>query len=77
MTTAPPPGAATCSHMSTCELFPRFQLQGPLQVWRLFYCHADFHRCARYQRSLEGKEVPPLLLPNGKMLDIQMMGMAP
>lgn len=65
---------ASCSHLETCELFPRFQSQGPLKIWLLFYCRGDFKRCARYRCSLEAKPVPPNLLPNGKSVDVHLLG---
>jgi hypothetical protein len=41
-----------------------------LKVWRTFYCEGKWGECARYKLSLEGKAVPPNLLPNGKSLDL-------
>ena len=56
--------------MDTCAMFPLFKLRGSLRVWQENYCESDFERCARYQRSLEGKVTPMNLLPNGQMLDV-------
>ena len=61
---------ATCSHTSNCALFPMISVNSALKVWRTFYCEGKWHECARYKLSLEGKPVPPNLLPNGKMLDM-------
>jgi len=41
-----------------------------LKIWRTFYCEGKWHECARYKLSLEGKPVTPNLLPNGKLLDM-------
>ena len=57
-----------CPHKETCELFPRFRLQNTLRVWQINYCEGEFQRCARYQLSNEGKQVPSTLLPNGRDL---------
>jgi len=61
---------ATCSHTSNCALFPMISVNSALKVWRTFYCEGKWHECARYKLSLEGKPVPPNLLPNGKLLDM-------
>lgn len=66
-----------CSHVPTCELFPKFALRGSLRVWQTFYCEGDFSRCARYELALAGKPVLPNLLPNGKTLDLQALGVSP
>jgi len=60
----------SCSHVSTCGLFPKFSLRASLRVWQTYYCESAFETCARYLRSLEGRPVPPNLLPNGKELDL-------
>lgn len=56
-----------CSHISGCELYPRFSLKGALRIWQERYCnHPTQHtKCARYVRSEAGEPVPPTLLPNG------------
>ncbi|BDG01194.1 hypothetical protein [Anaeromyxobacter oryzae] len=59
-----------CSHVSTCELFPKFGLRGSLRVWQVFYCLGNFEGCARYRLSCEGRAVPASLLPNGRELNI-------
>lgn len=75
MATAPSiPEARECSHVATCELFPQFGLRASLNVWKTFYCCAQFERCARYQASLSGLPVEPNLLPNGKTLDLKLLG---
>ncbi|HTN52608.1 MAG TPA: hypothetical protein VML50_09420 [Anaeromyxobacter sp.] len=66
---------AACSHVATCELFPKFQRRASLKVWQTFYCEGRFPNCARYQLSLEGRPVPPNLLPNGRELNLQVLGL--
>lgn len=61
---------ASCSHTSNCALFPMISVNSALKVWRTFYCEGKWQECARYKLSLEGKPVPPNLLPNGKVLDM-------
>jgi len=62
-----------CSHVSSCELFPKFGLRGSLKVWNTFYCEGQFERCERYQRALRGEPVSPNLLPNGKELNLDVL----
>lgn len=64
---------AACSHTGNCSLFPMISVNSALKVWRTFYCEGKWHECARYKLSLEGKPVPPNLLPNGKLLDISVI----
>jgi hypothetical protein len=68
------PSRAECSHVGTCELFPKFGLRGSLGVWKTFYCTGNFEGCARYQAALAGQRVEPNLLPNGKSLDLKALG---
>jgi len=63
-----------CSHISSCELFPKFGLRGSLKVWQTFYCHGNFEGCARYRSSLAGRPPSPNLLPNGRELDLKLLG---
>jgi hypothetical protein len=51
-------------------MFPLFNLKGALRVWQQNYCDADYARCVRYVRHRHGDQVPPNLLPNGKLLSI-------
>ncbi len=62
-----------CSHISSCELFPKFAMRGSLKVWHSFYCEGNFENCERYKRSLRGEPVPPNLLPNGKELNLDVL----
>lgn len=59
-----------CPHMETCALFPLFKLRASLKVWQDNYCEGTFAKCARFQRSAEGKMSPMNLLPNGQMLEV-------
>jgi hypothetical protein len=63
----------SCSHISRCELFPKFALRGSMKVWETFYCKGNFAGCARYRLSLEGRPVPANLLPNGRELDLAVL----
>lgn len=60
----------SCSHISTCKLFPLISVNSALNVWKTFYCEGKYKQCARYQASAAGKSVPVNLLPNGKDLEI-------
>jgi len=62
------PAARHCPQIGGCELFPLLTKPGFLRVWQINYCEADYTRCARYQRSLCGKNVAVTLLPNGQEL---------
>ncbi|NMB75228.1 MAG: hypothetical protein GYA21_08865 [Myxococcales bacterium] len=57
-----------CPHAADCPLFAAFQVRAFLRIWQMNYCDATFERCVRYQRIVEGKEVPLSLMPNGKQL---------
>lgn len=63
-------GKTKCPHVEGCELFPRFKVAATLGVWKTLFCEGNYSRCARYKQSLEGKPVPPDLLPNGQRLII-------
>lgn len=68
------PAPRQCSHLSSCELFPKFALQGSLKVWQTFFCEGDYERCARFQLAKNGGHPAPNLLPNGKELDLALIG---
>jgi hypothetical protein len=65
-----PKPARSCSHIPSCELFPKFALKGALSVWQTFYCHGNFEGCARHKLALAGRPVAAKLLPNGRELDL-------
>lgn len=73
-TGAPRPPRPRCSHADSCELFPKFGLRGALKVWQTFYCEGKFEECARFQLSQAGRSPPPNLLPNGRELDLKLLG---
>jgi hypothetical protein len=64
---APKP-TGNCPHMTACPMFGLFSLAGTLATWKTNYCAADYTRCERYQRSLQGRVVPNNLMPNGALL---------
>ena len=57
-----------CPHMGGCAMFGLFSLAGTLATWKTNYCSADYARCERFQRSLQGRTVPNNLMPNGALL---------
>ena len=62
---------ATCSHVSSCEMYKLLKLSGSLKIWQARYCMSvDHKQCARYKLSLAGKPVPINLMPNGAMLHV-------
>jgi hypothetical protein len=58
--------------METCEMFPLFGLRNALRVWQDNYCEGEYVTCARYKAANNCEEVPANLLPNGKMLLVDM-----
>lgn len=58
----------SCSHSTSCELYPLLAMEPALKLWKSHFCDGDHEKCARYQLSLSGKMVPLTLLPNGKQL---------
>ena len=61
-------GEDGCPHLSNCPMFPLFNMQEALQIWRISYCTANFARCERYKRVGCGELVPDHLMPNGALL---------
>ena len=61
-----------CSQAARCDLSRKLRFEAR-NVWQTFYCTGNFERCARYQRMLAGADVPPNLLPNGKLLDLSLL----
>lgn len=59
----------SCSHVSSCELYPQFAFNSALKIWQLHYCEGDYARCARYQLALSGQSIPLNLLPNGQEVE--------
>mgnify|MGYP000052917360 CR=1 FL=1 len=60
----------SCSHKTSCGMFPIISLSSALKIWQTFYCDGKYETCERYRRSIAGEPVPRTLLPNGKMLDV-------
>lgn len=59
----------SCSHTTSCQLYPMLAMEPALLLWKKHYCEGDFEKCQRYKLSLEGKPIPLTLLPNGKKLE--------
>ena len=68
-----PAAPRQCSHVATCELFPKFGMRASLKVWTAFYCQGNFENCERYKRALHGQPVAPNLLPNGRELNLDVV----
>jgi len=49
-------------------MYPLLTLAGTLRTWQVRYCQGDFGGCERYRRTLQGREVPANLMPNGMVL---------
>jgi hypothetical protein len=58
-----------CPHFERCGLQQNIAMQAALRVWRSFYCDGTHSRCERFKLAEAGVEVPPRLLPNGRLLD--------
>jgi hypothetical protein len=72
--TGTPQQRPSCPHLAACELFPKFQKRASLRVWQTFYCEGNYEGCARYQCSLQSLPVSPNLLPNGRELNLAVLG---
>ena len=57
-----------CPHLSGCPMFPLFNMQSALQIWKISYCTSKFVECERYRRSERGEPVPDNLMPSGALL---------
>jgi len=58
----------SCSHSTSCELYPLMAMEPALKLWKQHFCEGQYEKCARYALSKAGKPVPLTLLPNGKQL---------
>lgn len=58
-----------CPNTHTCALQQSIGMREALRVWQSFYCEGCFERCERHKLVTAGVEVPPRLLPNGRLLD--------
>jgi len=52
-------------------MYPLLTLAGSLRTWQVRYCQGDFEGCERYKRTLQGRQVPANLMPNGMTLKAQ------
>ncbi len=60
---------ASCPFTDRCALSQSIGMEAALRVWRSFYCEGMHARCERYKLALVGADVPPRLLPNGRLVD--------
>ncbi|MFO0550759.1 MAG: hypothetical protein U0271_20360 [Polyangiaceae bacterium] len=49
-------------------MFPLFNLQSALQIWKITYCTSNFRTCERFRRAETGDAVPDNLMPSGALL---------
>jgi hypothetical protein len=68
------PPTRRCPHLISCELFPKFAKRASLKVWQTFYCEGNYESCARFKLSLRSLPVSPNLLPNGRELNLAVLG---
>jgi len=54
--------------MHRCAMYPIFKLAGTLRTWQIRYCTNNYRECQRFIRTLEGRPVPPEMMPNGELL---------
>ena len=59
----------SCPHIPSCALSRNVSMVEALRVWQSFYCEGTHARCERYKLAASGGEVPPRLLPNGRLVD--------
>lgn len=57
-----------CPHLGGCPMFPLFNMQQALQIWKISYCTADFARCERFKRVGRGEPVADHMMPSGALL---------
>ena len=60
---------AACPLQERCALHQSIGTREALRVWESFYCEGAFSRCERFKLASAGAEVPPRLLPNGRLPD--------
>ena len=60
-----------CPHTKDCPLFEQFRMESALRVWQMGYCESDYSRCARHKMVCSGADVPPNMLPNGKLIKLR------
>jgi len=46
-------------------------MESALRVWQMGYCESDYSRCARHKMVCSGADVPPNMLPNGKLIKLR------
>lgn len=63
--------AGPCPNITMCPMFPRFQADHMLSVYKWTYCEpkdGTFRKCARYRSMKSGVRPSPNLLPHGEEL---------
>lgn len=60
---------AGCPYFERCGLHQNLGMQAAIRVWQSFYCDGVHTRCERFKLAEAGVEVPPRLLPNGRLLE--------
>ncbi|MDG1484173.1 MAG: ATP-binding protein [Myxococcota bacterium] len=63
--------AEPCPNINRCPMFPKFQSDRMLNIYKVIYCEPTdgaHHQCSRYQSMRAGVRPSPRLLPNGEEL---------
>lgn len=63
-----------CPLRGTCALLGLLAERGAASPWTANYCDVDHTRCQRIRLAREGRKVPHSLLPNGRLLGLQLPG---
>lgn len=57
-----------CVRADNCPMFQLFKNYAFLEMWKIYYCHGEFGKCARYRLFKQDKPIPITLLPSGEFL---------
>ena len=60
-----------CPNIYRCPMFPKFQSEHMLHIYKVIYCEprdGAHRRCARYRAMMSGSIPSPMLLPHGEDL---------
>ena len=63
--------AEPCPSISRCPMFPKFQSDRMLNIYKVIYCEPTdgaHQQCARYRSMRSGVRPSPVMLPNGEEL---------
>jgi hypothetical protein len=66
--------ATACPHRNSCTLLGLYEQPGAAALWTANYCEADHSRCQRIRYAQAGRKVPHNLLPNGRLMGLQIPG---